>query len=1063
MVVDGENLEQQQQQIDDNNDIETGDGGGSSRKSSSTSKGGTSSTISLRSNHSSGGGGAATAAAAEDHHVKDDLDISSSHKRTLALTSGRRDGTRLVYFVLITTAIVLSISTYVFLERANEREFVSEFYSYARETADLAETNAKNSFQQLRTLGTAITSAATDSYYVENESGWPNVTVPHWKERVKEISQFAKLDLVAFVPFVEVHNVDTWEEYANQNLMKQQYFPDHDHHTEHPMSPHHDDHHTPKVVDGARRIFPCKHVTNETRMGFVDEGDFMERILSEKGFVSYNLKAPIYQYAPASSEQNLLMMDMMSHPVFKKEIVASLEYNVPVISEYLDLDWMNDSGLGQQPFNDAFSIEQEIIAPEENLKSLMLDPVKESLDEDARTVGFVVGIVPWHTFLYNVLRNSDGSAHLDGVNGIVVKVVSDCGSTMTYKINSNKLDRARRGDCPSLYQSKYSHLNYTSRFFWKDHHRGESRHCHFDLNIYPSDDFYATYASNSPTLYASIVAGIFLFTALLFACYDCLVSKKQQKIVAKATQLVVDNAKQAARNERELNDFVAHEVRNPLAAAMSACSFVSSVIQEDVQERDTESSALISSERRRESVQEDIEIIESSLHFINDLLRNMLDMQRAGSNQMKIDTKPTNLMVDVLQPVQNMLHVRGSPFDVLISCSLDDQMVVMTDPLRLKQIMLNLTRNSAKFVEKGFICCKAQVNQSTGFVELCVEDSGPGISPEKRRELFGKFQDSLDSLHQGTGIGLSLCKKLTELMGGKLYIDEEYNSGIEGCPGARFVVQLNVAPHSLDYHMLEFANEVPKPKSSPMCTTVPTPSSSSSSLARDYSLPRPPSPDDFFPGPPSPTDSKRASSSSGLTAKTTCFQSSLSSFSISMDGAITATNNQNDDSSRPPTLQGLSITLEQGEKLDKVEEPPEQELPENLSVLFVDDDMVLRKLFSRTLKKLNPTWKVSEASNGETAIEMLTKQEDGEKKGFDLIFMDQYMASVNKQLLGTETVRAIRANGIIEPIICGLSANDVEDAFIDAGSDAFMFKPFPCKPDALKAELLRILNIRQRN
>ena len=66
------------------------------------------------------------------------------------------------------------------------------------------------------------------------------------------------------------------------------------------------------------------------------------------------------------------------------------------------------------------------------------------------------------------------------------------------------------------------------------------------------------------------------------------------------------------------------EVRNPLAAAMSACSFVSSAIQEDVQERDTESSALISSERRRESVQEDIEIIESSLHFINDLLRNML-------------------------------------------------------------------------------------------------------------------------------------------------------------------------------------------------------------------------------------------------------------------------------------------------------------------------------------------------------------------------------------------------------------------------------------------------------
>ena len=71
------------------------------------------------------------------------------------------------------------------------------------------------------------------------------------------------------------------------------------------------------------------------------------------------------------------------------------------------------------------------------------------------------------------------------------------------------------------------------------------------------------------------------------------------------------------------------------------------------------------------------------------------------------------------------------------------------------------------------------------------------------------------------------------------------------------------------------------------------------------------------------------------------------------------------------------------------------------------------------------------------------------------------MASVQKQLLGTETVRAIRAKGIHIPIICGLSANDVEDAFLHAGSDAFMFKPFPCKQDVLEKELLRIMNIRR--
>jgi len=70
------------------------------------------------------------------------------------------------------------------------------------------------------------------------------------------------------------------------------------------------------------------------------------------------------------------------------------------------------------------------------------------------------------------------------------------------------------------------------------------------------------------------------------------------------------------------------------------------------------------------------------------------------------------------------------------------------------------------------------------------------------------------------------------------------------------------------------------------------------------------------------------------------------------------------------------------------------------------------------------------------------------------------MASVEKQLLGTETVRAMRAKGV-ESIICGLSANDVQDQFSDAGANAFMVKPFPCKKDALKAELWQMLAPRQ--
>lgn len=132
------------------------------------------------------------------------------------------------------------------------------------------------------------------------------------------------------------------------------------------------------------------------------------------------------------------------------------------------------------------------------------------------------------------------------------------------------------------------------------------------------------------------------------------------------------------------------------------------------------------------------------------------------------------------------------------------------------------------------------------------------------------------------------------------------------------------------------------------------------------------------------------------------------------------------------------------------EEGDQHGLPVNLNVLFVDDDLILRKLFGRAVRKVAPGWSVQEASNGESALRIV------DEKQFDLIFMDQYMTSVEKQLLGTEATRALRAKGV-SARICGLSANDAEQLFLDAGANAFMFKPFPCEKDALTKELLRVL------
>jgi CheY-like chemotaxis protein len=128
----------------------------------------------------------------------------------------------------------------------------------------------------------------------------------------------------------------------------------------------------------------------------------------------------------------------------------------------------------------------------------------------------------------------------------------------------------------------------------------------------------------------------------------------------------------------------------------------------------------------------------------------------------------------------------------------------------------------------------------------------------------------------------------------------------------------------------------------------------------------------------------------------------------------------------------------------------EEELPESLNVLFVDDEAILRKLFIRSVKRISPDWNISEAGNVDAALRMVQEND------FDMIFLDQYMPSTGRPILGTEAVREMRAIGV-SCTICGLSANDQAAEFMKAGADGFIMKPFPCNKRRLKKEMLRLL------
>jgi signal transduction histidine kinase/CheY-like chemotaxis protein len=570
-------------------------------------------------------------------------------------------------------------------------------------------------------------------------------------------------------------------------------------------------------------------------------------------------------------------------------------------------------------------------------------PVFDSFEDDRKLAGVLVTEIYWNLFFANILPPS--------ASGIICILENSFNQTLTYRIDGPDVTYLGEEDSRETrydYLERHADINaYVER-----QARPETRSYttvplnkefgKYTLRIYPSRDTKEGFSSNRPWVYSIVVASTFLFTSIVFIVFATVVERRQQIVM----EGVVKSAEKAAATERELNEFLAHEVRNPLSAAMSALSFVTSAINE---------TAHISNEECKKSLQEDVEIIGSSLHFIDEFLRSMLDTYRAAANKLEVKLAPTDLLKDVLEPVCNMLYQRDGGVDVTVDCP--KNLIIATDCLRLKQIMMNLGRNSTKFVHSGFIRFRAAVVD--GFVEVYVEDSGAGIPIEKRGDLFEKFQTSLDVLSQGTGIGLSLCENLTHLLHGDIWLDETYDSGVKDSPGARFVIRLN------------------------------TPPLSSEAILQ--------------------SSGKGGTSSSG--------------------GFIKSEND--------------TITT----KVVK--------LPENLSVLFVDDDLVLRKLFSRSVTKAAPTWKIQEAANGETALRMV------DLEAYDLIFMDQHMASTEKQLLGTETVRALRAKGF-ENTICGLSANDIEQSFISAGADCFILKPIPCDRSRLEIVLDGILSSDRR-
>ncbi|MEN8216947.1 MAG: response regulator [Pseudomonadota bacterium] len=241
-----------------------------------------------------------------------------------------------------------------------------------------------------------------------------------------------------------------------------------------------------------------------------------------------------------------------------------------------------------------------------------------------------------------------------------------------------------------------------------------------------------------------------------------------EKIVAERTKSAED-AKLEAQNANQAKSLflanMSHEIRTPMNA-IKGLTKLALKTNLTVQQKDY----LIK--------------IDSSSQALLEIINDILDFSKIEAGQLKMES--INFYLDEeLDQLINMLGIKIEEKGLKLVLNLDEKVprCLVGDPLRLKQILINLTNNAIKFTTKGNIHIKIElVELGTEQVKLrfSVKDNGIGISAKAIPHMFDTFTQADNSTTRkfgGTGLGLAICKRLTNMMSGDIWVESQLKQG----------------------------------------------------------------------------------------------------------------------------------------------------------------------------------------------------------------------------------------------------------------------------------------------
>src|SRR5262249_47071608 len=165
-------------------------------------------------------------------------------------------------------------------------------------------------------------------------------------------------------------------------------------------------------------------------------------------------------------------------------------------------------------------------------------------------------------------------------------------------------------------------------------------------------------------------------------------------------------------------------------------------------------------------------------------LNDILDCSKIELRKLELETIPFAIRdhaADLLKPLALRAEQKG--LELICHVLPDVPSVALGDPLRLRQVLVNLVGNAIKFTERGQILVQVELmsqDADASLLHVFVSDSGIGISKDKQEEIFQPFRQADGSTTRrfgGTGLGLAISSTLVELMGGRIWVESTPHEG----------------------------------------------------------------------------------------------------------------------------------------------------------------------------------------------------------------------------------------------------------------------------------------------